>query len=102
MFTRLILRKPFQVARAAITVCSPFVAFLMITQIQTGSRETDFVVADFVVEEVSRRPAFVLREVERPGRLPQAADADHRGMVFPLAPVAPAYLVLRNEPRFGA
>src|SRR5437763_6960549 len=101
MFTRLILRKPFQVARAAITVCSPFVAFLMITQIQTGSRETDFVVADFVAEEVSRRPAFVPRHDEATRKITQARDDDQRRMVFPLAPADAAYLAVRNERRVG-
>src|SRR2546421_2408982 len=101
MFTRLILRKPFQVARAAITVRSPFVAFLRITQIQAGSRETDFVVADFIAEEVSRRPVLVPRYDEATRKITQARDDDQCRMVFPLAPADAAYLAVRNERRVG-
>src|SRR5438094_323020 len=101
MFTRLILRKPFQVARAAITVCSPFVGCLMITQIPAGSGETDFVVAAFVAEEVSRRPAFGPRHDEATRKITQARDDDQRRMVFPLAPADAAYLAVRNERRVG-
>src|SRR5262249_46385884 len=62
MFTRLILRKPFQVARAAIQGVYrtlDFVSFVPVTEIEAGTGEVDVVAADFLAEELPRRAVIL-------------------------------------------
>src|SRR2546422_5351891 len=84
MFTRLIFRNPFQVARAAIalplsvptcaglkTVPLRFVALVVGAEIQSGAREVDGVLADLVPQEPPRGAVFVARHDETPCKIAQ-------------------------------
>src|SRR5204862_1361074 len=101
MFTRLILRKPFQVARAAIAFTLRLVPFVALAEIQSRTGEMDRVLADLVSQQPPRRPVLVARHRQPPREVAQARDDDQRRVMVPLAPADAADLVVRNERRLG-
>src|SRR5437773_991467 len=107
MFTRLILRKPFQVARAAISLRYRYAAEtglglgasrrpLAPSQIQPRARELRRPLADLVAQQAARRAVFVPGHRQPPRKAPQARDHDERGMVLPFAPADPSDVGIRD------
>src|SRR6185295_18425242 len=75
MFTRLIFRKPFHVARAAIDSLYRSLdvfSFVVVPEIETGACELYSVFPDFVPQKTPRRPVAVARDRETACKIAQS------------------------------
>src|SRR5712692_8151300 len=98
MFTRLIFRKPFQVARAGMMVLlSDVLTFVMVAEIEPGSGKVDVVRGDLVAQEPPRGAVVFERYDEAPREIAQPRNHDQRDVVLSFPPADAADLVVRNE-----
>src|SRR5947207_12900306 len=100
MFTRLILRNPFQVARAAIN-SSNTVSFVRSPEIESGTGELDRLLANLVTKQPARCAVFVARNYEAARQIAQSRDHNQCDLLLALSPADAAHLTVRNERRIG-
>src|SRR5262245_50659102 len=116
MVTRLTLRWPFQVARAAMVPilsdarcswCAKFsrvpspelnvLALVVIDQIEAGAAEVDVVLRDLVPQQAPGGAVMLGRHLEVPCKIAQPLDDDERHLLLPFPPLDAADVLVPDE-----